>query len=83
MNVKCIALDLDDTLLKNTKEISEKNREALDYCLKQGVQVVIASGRAFGSLPKSATEITGITYAITSNWAGIYNVKEKTCLMRN
>ncbi len=83
MNVKCIALDLDDTLLKNTKEISEKNREALDYCLKQGVQVVIASGRAFGSLPKSATEIPGITYAITSNGAGIYNVKEKTCLMRN
>lgn len=83
MKIKCIALDLDDTLLKNTKEISGENRKALDYCISQGVRTVIASGRAFGSLPKSVTEIPGITYAITSNGAAVYNVKEKTCVMRN
>lgn len=44
--VQLMAIDLDGTLLNNGKIISEKNREALKLAHKNGIEVVIATGRA-------------------------------------
>lgn len=46
LNVKMIALDLDDTLLNGSTEISEENVEALREAAEQGIYVVLCSGRA-------------------------------------
>ena len=46
LNVKLIALDLDDTLLNSNREISDENAEALRECVKRGIYVVLCSGRA-------------------------------------
>lgn len=43
--VKCVALDLDGTLLSDEKKVSEENREALMRAAEKGVHIVIASGR--------------------------------------
>ena len=45
-NVKLIALDLDDTLLNDNREISDENAEALRKCVEKGIYVVLCSGRA-------------------------------------
>lgn len=45
--IKCIAIDMDGTLLRRTNEISEENREAIKRAQQQGIEVVIATGRSF------------------------------------
>ncbi len=50
--VKLIALDLDDTLLNDAREISDKNVNALKRAAALGIYVVLCSGRAeAGILP--------------------------------
>lgn len=46
MNVKLIALDLDDTLLNDQRQITEDNVEALKECAEKGIYIVLCSGRA-------------------------------------
>ncbi|MED3791618.1 Cof-type HAD-IIB family hydrolase [Niallia alba] len=59
--IRCIAIDMDGTLLTSTQEITEENREAIKYAQSKGVEVVIATGRAYeeaGDLLKDAGIIT-------------------------
>lgn len=46
IDVKLIALDLDDTLLNDERQISDENVAALQDCVKRGIYVVLCSGRA-------------------------------------
>ena len=46
IDVKLIALDLDDTLLNDNREITDKTVLALRECAKKGIYVVLCSGRA-------------------------------------
>ncbi|GAA3729386.1 Cof-type HAD-IIB family hydrolase [Salinicoccus jeotgali] len=45
--VKLIALDMDGTLLTPHHDISRRNMEAINEAMKRGIQVVVATGRAF------------------------------------
>lgn len=45
--IKCIAIDMDGTLLTSTQEITKENREAIKEAQDKGVEVVIATGRAY------------------------------------
>lgn len=47
---KLIALDMDGTLLNSDKKISERNCQAIIAAKKQGVNVVLASGRPLAGL---------------------------------
>ena len=78
--VGLLAIDLDGTTLDSSKQVSEKNRNAIFNAVKNGVHVCIASGRAFDTLPSVVTEIPGIEYAITSNGAAVYEIRDKKCL---
>jgi len=46
LDVKLIALDLDDTLLNDDREITEKNVNVLRECAERGIYIVLCSGRA-------------------------------------
>ena len=74
MEIKCIALDLDRTTLNAQGHLSAGNRQALEYAIRRGVHIVIASGRSFHALPQDVVSIPGIEYAITSNGAAVYHV---------
>lgn len=78
--IKLIALDLDRTTLRSDGHLSEANRQAIEYAISKGVHVCIASGRAFDTLPSEVVTISGIEYAITSNGAAVYEIKDKKCL---
>ena len=80
MKIKCIALDLDRTTLDSQGHLSEINRRAIENAVAAGLYVVVASGRALDSLPAGITEIRGIQYAITSNGAAVYDLRERKCL---
>lgn len=80
MDIKCIALDLDRTTLNAQGKLSKANEEAIRKAIAKGIQVCIASGRAFDTLPQDVVSIPGIEYAITSNGAAVYRIQDKQCL---
>lgn len=82
MNIRCIALDLDHTTLNGQGRLSPANREALTAAIDKGVHIVIASGRAFSTLPRDMVELPGVEYAITSNGAAVYHIPTGACLRR-
>ena len=46
LNVQLIALDLDDTLLNDNREITDATVAALRECAERGIYIVLCSGRA-------------------------------------
>ncbi len=46
LDIKLIALDLDDTLLNDNREITDLTVQALRECAQRGIYVVLCSGRA-------------------------------------
>lgn len=45
MDIKCIAFDLDGTLLTSDKTIDERTKDSIQRAMKQGIHIIIASGR--------------------------------------
>ncbi|WLR55225.1 Cof-type HAD-IIB family hydrolase [Mesobacillus subterraneus] len=45
--IKCIATDMDGTLLTASQQITAENKEAILKAKEQGVEVVVATGRSF------------------------------------
>ena len=43
MNIRLIALDLDGTLLTSDKRLSERNKRALEECIRRGIYIVPCS----------------------------------------
>ena len=44
MDIKCIAFDLDGTLLTSDKTIDERTKDSIQRAMKQGIHIIIASG---------------------------------------
>lgn len=80
MSIKLVALDLDRTTLNAQGKLSDANREAILKAMDNGVHICIASGRAFDTLPADVINVPGIEYAITSNGAAVYRIRDKQCL---
>ncbi|MEH7074546.1 Cof-type HAD-IIB family hydrolase [Neobacillus drentensis] len=53
--IKCIATDMDGTLLNSVQQISAANREAILKAQSQGIEVVVATGRSY----QEATYVLG------------------------
>ncbi|MGX7059885.1 Cof-type HAD-IIB family hydrolase [Vagococcus humatus] len=70
MSIKLVAIDMDGTLLNSQKEISEKNQQVLKEAKKQGVKVVLCTGRPLISV-LSHLETLGLVeegdYTVTFN----------------
>ena len=77
---RCIALDLDGTLLSDDGTLCEESSQVLHEAIHAGIHVVVASGRAYSTLPASVLSIPGIEYAITSNGAAVYRVPDSECV---
>lgn len=70
--VRLVALDLDGTTLRSDNTLSPAVKAALTRMLQHGVEVVAASGRPFGSMPREVLEIPGLRWVISSNGAAVY-----------
>lgn len=56
-SIKLIVSDLDDTLLNDSLEISEANKQAINHVKKMGIKFTIATGRMFSSVLPYAKEL--------------------------
>lgn len=71
MSIRMVALDLDGTTLNSQGKITEYTRSVLEEAGRNGVHIVVSTGRSYKSLPEAAKAIDAIEYAITSNGAHI------------
>lgn len=75
-DIKLIALDLDDTALKSDGSLASETRDAIVRAIEEGIEIVVASGRAYGALHKDVIAIPGIRYAVTSNGSSVYRLSD-------
>jgi Cof subfamily protein (haloacid dehalogenase superfamily) len=80
MAIKLVAVDMDDTLLDGTLEVSQRTREAINKAHEQGVSVTIATGRMFSSTLPYALELNIKTPIITYNGGMIRSAFTKEIL---
>jgi 5-amino-6-(5-phospho-D-ribitylamino)uracil phosphatase len=72
-----IALDLDGTLLKDDKTISEKTKHVLNSAKEAGHEIMIATGRPFRSSEIYYRELNLTTPIVNFNGAFIHHPKDK------
>ena len=88
LDVQLIALDLDDTLLNNNAEISDKNVEILQKCAEKGIYVVLCSGRLEAGITpfvrrlQIAGKQTG-RYVIAINGCSVFDMHERKQILCN
>ncbi len=58
MSKYIIALDLDETLLKDDKSLSNRNKKAIEMCKNKEAYIVISSARGYGSCENIAREVS-------------------------
>ena len=73
---KLVAIDLDGTMLNSYGVVSEETKNTIKEVEKQGVEVIIASGRPIASIKEIAKEIESKNYFIAGNGAIIYDMKK-------
>lgn len=70
---KLIAIDMDGTLLNRNNQISNENLEAIKAAQKEGIEIVIATGRAYFDV-QTFFQNTGVrTWVIGANGATIHD----------
>lgn len=70
-----IALDLDGTLLTTNKELSGRNREALEKAAAAGIHIVASTGRFYGGMPAFIRALPFLRYVLTINGAEVLDLK--------
>lgn len=83
---KLIAVDMDGTLLKEDKTVSDITKKSINRALKRGVKVVLASGRPIEGIEKYLEELnlTGKDdYVLSFNGAIIQNTNTRKIVEKN
>jgi hypothetical protein len=86
MTYKLIALDMDGTLFNEKKEISLRNRRAIQDARKIGKKVVIATGRPLLGIKHVLNELglnTSDDYVVAFNGALVQNVKTEEVIFKS
>lgn len=77
--IKIICTDLDGTLLRSDKTISEFSINTLRKLISDGLEIIPVTGRHFGGVPKEILSLD-INYAICANGAYLYDIKNRKAL---
>lgn len=83
MNIKLLAVDLDGTLLKTDKTLSDRTKHALRCALERDILIVPTTGRVKKTVPQNVLNLQGIRYLITSNGASVQDLRDGKILYHN
>lgn len=82
--LKCVAFDLDGTLLNASSQLSARTEHMLHALHEKNIPVVIASGRPFSTIPEKLLQLPAVRYVVTGNGVCIYDTaKQETVLRRS
>ncbi|NLL31477.1 MAG: sugar-phosphatase [Clostridiales bacterium] len=82
---KLVAIDMDGTLLRSDKSISERTKSAIKKAREKGVTVVLATGRPIEGVQKTLKELEMFTdkdYVLTYNGALVQKTKSKESISK-
>ena len=74
-DIKVIGLDMDGTLLKNDKTISDYTEAVLKKAIQQGIHILPATGRVKIGIPECIRSMEGVRYGICSNGASVLDLE--------
>ncbi|MBQ0066074.1 MAG: HAD family phosphatase [Firmicutes bacterium] len=80
MKYKCIALDMDGTLLNSDKKISEKTRLAIEEAAKMGKIIVLNTGRGVSELSDFREILKDVRYANCLSGGLVYDFQEEKAI---
>ena len=72
--IKVIGLDMDGTLLKDDKTISEFTESVLKRAIEQGIHILPATGRVKIGIPECIRNMECVRYGICSNGASVLDL---------
>lgn len=75
-NYRLVAVDMDGTLLRRDKTVGEKTVQTVNAALKQGTEVIIATGRSRVQSERYMELFPELRYAITSSGAAVYDIRD-------
>lgn len=75
VNYKLLIMDIDDTLVHNAGRISKKNMDAIESAIKDGLKVVLATGRSFFGTKPVLEQLKLDTFIINYGGALITDLK--------
>lgn len=70
-DIRLIGLDLDGTILTTDKKLTPHTKEVLEACIRQGIEVLPATGRVWSGIPEELMKMEGVHYVISSNGAAV------------
>lgn len=82
---KLVAIDMDGTLLRNDKSISDRTKNAIKKAKDKGVTVVVATGRPIEGVKKTLTELDMYTdkdYVLSYNGSLVQKTKSKEVISK-
>ena len=82
LKYQIIALDLDGTLLNSRKELTARNRGALEQAANRGIHIVPTTGRVYSALPAEIRELPFVRYIISVNGAQVFDQMKGNVLYR-
>ena len=77
---KLVAVDLDGTMLNSFGDITENTKQVIKEKIKDGKEIIIASGRSIDSIKTIAEEIGSENFFIAGNGSIIYDIKNNKIL---
>jgi Cof subfamily protein (haloacid dehalogenase superfamily) len=80
MSIKLVAFDLDGTVLRKDKTISERTNAAMRQAVSRGCVVLPASGRVLATFPEQALKIPGVRFVLTSNGASVLDLQQNKAI---
>lgn len=83
MKIKLIAIDLDGTVLRDDKTISDRTLRVLSKAATNGIQIVPATGRPAGRVSEELLRLPGIRYLLTCNGARVLDLAENAVVYSN
>ncbi len=70
-DMRCIAFDLDETILNRELELSERTRDVLIRAVDAGMTLLPVSGRPFSAFPESVRQLPSVSCVVTGNGSSI------------
>lgn len=83
---RLVAVDMDGTLLREDKTISNRTKNAIAKAVEKGVKVVLASGRPIAGLERYLEELNLLSeddYVMSFNGSVLQNVKTREIVSKN
>ena len=81
IKTRMIGMDLDGTLLKSDKELTQYTKDVLKRAIEQGIIVMPATGRPITGVPKELLEFPGIRYAVTANGGRVIDLEKNEAIV--